>query len=169
MIMNSTLFIRSAGIEDINTIGYLAHNIWPATYREILTPGQLDYMMKLIYSPASLSRQILEQKHSFLLLEDDEAPVGFASYSPLADPLVHKLHKIYVLPNLQGRGLGKLMIDFIVEQIKSGGATALQLNVNRYNQARRFYEKLGFRVIREEDIDIGQGYFMNDFVMELQI
>ena len=167
--MNSSLSIRTAGVEDIKTIGFLAHTIWPATYKEILTAGQLEYMMKQIYSTASLNRQIQEQKHSFLILEDDEAPVGFASYSPMSDHKLYKLHKIYVLPNLQGRGLGKLMIDYIVDRIKSNGATALQLNVNRYNQARRFYEKLGFRVIREEDIDIGQGYFMNDFVMELLI
>jgi ribosomal protein S18 acetylase RimI-like enzyme len=167
--MYSSLSIRSAGIEDVKTIGFLAHTIWPATYKEILSSGQLDYMMKLIYSTASLSRQILELKHSFLILEDDEAPVGFASYSSLSDQNLYKLHKIYVLPNLQGRGLGKLMIDYIVEKIRSCGAVALQLNVNRYNQARRFYEKLGFRVIREEDIDIGQGFFMNDYVMELQV
>jgi diamine N-acetyltransferase len=167
--MSSSLTIRTAGIEDINTIGFLAHTIWPATYKEILTPGQLEYMMKQIYSPTALTKQILELKHSFLILEDDEAPVGFASYSTLSGPTVYKLHKIYVLPNLQGRGLGKLMIDFIVEEIKTIGAVALQLNVNRFNLARRFYERLGFRVIREEDIDIGHGYFMNDFVMELLI
>jgi len=167
--MHSSLSIRSAGIEDVKTIGFLAHKIWPATYKEILSAEQREYMMKLIYSTASITRQIQEQKHSFLILEDDEAPVGFASYSLLPDQKVYKLHKIYVLPHLQGRGLGKLMIDFIVDRIRSSGGAALQLNVNRYNQARRFYEKLGFRMIREEDIDIGQGYFMNDYVMELPI
>lgn len=58
------------------------------------------------------------------------------------------------------------MIDHVIETIKSRGATSLQLNVNRQNPAQHFYKKLGFLVIKEEDIDIGSGFFMNDFVME---
>jgi ribosomal protein S18 acetylase RimI-like enzyme len=43
------------------------------------------------------------------------------------------------------------------------------VNVNRHNKALHFYEKYGFKIIREEDIDIGEGYFMNDYVMELKL
>ncbi|HTQ27291.1 MAG TPA: GNAT family N-acetyltransferase, partial [Puia sp.] len=117
----------------------------------------------------SLLKQMKEQAHDFLIVEEEEEPIGFASYSATDQPGIFKLHKIYVLPGRQGKGLGKLIVDFIVEQIKTREATALQLNVNRFNKARSFYEKLGFRVIREEDIDIGQHYFMNDYVMERAI
>jgi ribosomal protein S18 acetylase RimI-like enzyme len=53
--------------------------------------------------------------------------------------------------------------------MKTQGATTLQLNVNRNNPAKIFYEKLGFAVLNEEDIDIGNGYFMNDYVMQKMI
>ena len=95
-------------------------------------------------------------------------PVGFASYSTIA-PGVSKLHKIYVHQNTQGQGIGKQLIDHIISDLRSRSIHTLRLNVNRYNKARSFYEKLGFIVVKEEDIDIGSGYFMIDFVMEKKL
>ena len=163
--MEATLEIRIAEPEDIYTIGYLAQQIWPIAYREILTKQQLQYMLELLYSPDALKKQMANH-HVFLLAERDEDPVAFASYS-LVSPLNYKLHKLYVLPYLQGKGVGKALVDFILEEIMPLGAKKLILNVNRHNQAKIFYEKLGFKVIGEEDVDIGNGYFMNDYVMEL--
>jgi diamine N-acetyltransferase len=167
--MSSSLSIHSADINDINEIGFLAQQIWPVAYKDILSRDQLVYMMNLFYSPDSLTRQMTDQKHIFLLLEEDEQPVGFASYSPLASTNIYKLHKLYVLADRQGQGLGKIILDYIVEEIRSKAAVSLLLNVNRNNKARFFYEKLGFSVIAEEDIDIGNNYFMNDYVMEKKI
>ncbi|MBS1918399.1 MAG: GNAT family N-acetyltransferase [Bacteroidetes bacterium] len=166
--MHPGISIRFAGTEDINIIGFLAQQIWPATYAGILEEEQLNYMLNLFYSPSSLKKQILEDNHIFLIIEDDEEPVGFASYSFISQG-IYKLHKIYVLPNQQGKGLGKTIVDFIVNEIKPLNATALQLNVNRHNKAKNFYERLGFTVIKEEDINIGNNYFMNDYVMEKRI
>jgi ribosomal protein S18 acetylase RimI-like enzyme len=165
--MENELLIRGASVDDINTIGFLAQEVWPSTYKDILSPGQIDYMMNLFYSPGSLHQQM--EKHSFLLAELDEEPVGFASFSPLEDPGLYKLHKIYVKTGIQGRGLGRALISYIIEEIKTSGATALDLNVNRSNKAKTFYEKLGFKVVREEDIDIGNGFWMIDYVMRLEI
>ncbi len=97
--------------------------------------------------------------------------MGFASYSPKQSGVFdcYRLHKLYVLPNQQGKGTGKLLIDFIIDEIKQAGATILELNVNRHNKALHFYNKIGFTIAREQDIDIGNGYFMNDYVMELQL
>jgi ribosomal protein S18 acetylase RimI-like enzyme len=61
------------------------------------------------------------------------------------------------------------MIDHIIKEIQQQGATALQLQVNRHNKARSFYKKIGFAVMEEADFDIGNGYFMNDFVMEKRL
>ena len=79
------------------------------------------------------------------------------------------MNKIYVHPSQQGKNLGKKLLSYIVEEIKIAGANALQLNVNRHNKALHFYEKQGFKIIRQADIDIGSGYFMNDYVMELKV
>jgi hypothetical protein len=81
--MNSTLSLRFADIHDINTIGFLAQQIWPSTYKNILSAEQIKYMMDLFYSPASLKKQIKEDKHTFILIEDSEGTLGFASYSKI--------------------------------------------------------------------------------------
>jgi ribosomal protein S18 acetylase RimI-like enzyme len=73
------------------------------------------------------------------------------------------------MPQSQGKGTGKFVINEILKAIIIKGGKALQLNVNRNNRAKEFYEKLGFTIIREEDNDIGNGYLMNDYVMEKKI
>ncbi|MEO9022595.1 MAG: GNAT family N-acetyltransferase [Ginsengibacter sp.] len=159
--------IKQAGVNDLNTVSQLAHTIWPLAYGAILSADQLEYMLNRIYSLSSLEHQYNILKHHFILVVDDDIPVGFASFSPHENPAVYHLHKIYVLPDQQGKHTGKKMLTYVLEEIKKNGATSLQLNVNRHNKALHFYEKQGFTIIREEDIDIGSGYFMNDYVMEL--
>ncbi|MEO8823880.1 MAG: GNAT family N-acetyltransferase [Ginsengibacter sp.] len=160
--------IKPAQIGDLGTIQRLAHEIWPNAYLEILGQQQLDYMLEKIYSLPSLQHQFTVLKHHFILLADETVPAGFASFSSHEDAAIFHLNKIYVLPSLQGKQLGKQLLNYIISEIKKSGATSLQLNVNRYNKALHFYEKQGFKIIREEDIDIGSGYFMNDYVLELK-
>jgi RsiW-degrading membrane proteinase PrsW (M82 family)/ribosomal protein S18 acetylase RimI-like enzyme len=162
-----TMSIRKAYPHDIPLIRDLTYKIWPATYSNILSKEQIDYMMNLMYSEKSLQEQ-MQQNHEFALIYDGVEPIGFASFSLIA-PKVFKLHKIYVLPSQQGRGTGRFAIEQLVKAMKSKGATALLLNVNRQNNAKEFYEKIGFAVVKEEDIDIGNGYFMNDYVMERKL
>ncbi len=159
--------ISKAGSADISVIRELAYKIWPGTYQAILGPEQVDYMLDLLYSEKTLREQ-MEQQVDFIIVSDNDNPVGFASFSS-THPDVYKLHKIYVLPSQQGKGTGRMMIDYVKQQAVSAGGKFLQLNVNRYNNAKYFYEKLGFVVIREEDIDIGNGFFMNDYVMQLNL
>jgi len=159
--------INKVGIEAVPVIKNLANIIWPLTYSEIITPAQVDYMMELIYSKPSLQKQI-EKGHQFIIVYDDEKPVAFASYSPRENnPAIYKLHKIYILPNQQGKGIGKKMIACISQDIAP--ASCLQLNVNRHNKALQFYQKIGFKIIAEEDIDIGNGFYMNDYVLEMKL
>jgi RsiW-degrading membrane proteinase PrsW (M82 family)/ribosomal protein S18 acetylase RimI-like enzyme len=161
------LRLRRAYQKDIPLIRELSMKIWPQTYSSILSSDQIDYMLKAMYSEHSLLEQ-MNQKHEFIIVNDGHEPVGFASFSLIA-PAVYKLHKIYILPQMQGKGAGKFVMSEIARAMIAKGGKALQLNVNRNNRARQFYEKLGFEVIREEDIDIGNGYFMNDYVMEKKL
>jgi RsiW-degrading membrane proteinase PrsW (M82 family)/GNAT superfamily N-acetyltransferase len=161
------LTIRNASISDISLIRTLSMQVWPQTYLPILTQPQIIYMLEMMYSPAALRRQ-MDEHHQFRIIYNASVPVGFASYSE-AEPSVFKLHKLYVLPVHQGRGTGKFIIGEIIKEITLKGAIALQLNVNRFNNAKTFYEKMGFEAIRSEDIDIGNGYFMNDYVMEKRL
>ena len=156
--------IRNASNQDIPLIRELTFRIWPQTYSSILSQQQIDYMLEMMYSESSLQKQ-MNEGCQFIVVYDEKVPVGFASYQEIRQS-VYKLHKIYILPSQQGKGTGRFVIHHILGDIKRRGASALQLQVNRFNKAKDFYERLGFKKIDESDFDIGDGYFMNDYVME---
>jgi GNAT superfamily N-acetyltransferase len=160
--------IRPADYNDLPIIHDLAHKIWPDAYSQILSPELMAYMLDKIYSLSSLQNQFINLKHNFILVFNENIPVGLASFSTKENNnLIYRLHKIYLLPNQQGKGTGKMLLEHIINFAKAAGATSLELNVNRHNKARNFYEKRGFIIKAEEDIDFGQRYFMNDYIMEL--
>lgn len=163
------ILIKPAQTTDILLIRQIAYAVWPQTYAEILTAEQAAYMLNMMYSESSLQRQIHIQQHRFIIGYDDEQPVAFASWSSTSDKKVCRLHKIYVLQNQQGKGTGKKLIDHIIAAMRQAGAAILELNVNRHNKAKDFYIRQGFSVVREENIAIGNGYFMHDYVMQKRI
>ncbi len=156
--------IKYATADDIPLIRELTYKVWPQTYAAIISQQQIDYMLEMMYSESSLQKQ-MEDGSRFIIVTGDAVPVGFASFQEIK-PTEFKLHKLYVLASQQGKGTGRFIIDYICDEIKPQGATSLQLQVNRHNSAKLFYEKSGFTVIEEADFDIGNGYFMNDYVME---
>ena len=159
--------IRQGEKGDFPLIRELALQVWPQTYASLLSPAQITYMLELMYSETALAKQI-QDGAEFIILENKDIPSGFASFGE-TEKDVYKLHKIYVLITEQGKGSGRFLIQHILDTIRARGAASLQLQVNRQNRAREFYEKLGFSIIREVDLDIGNGYFMRDFIMEKKI
>lgn len=163
------MLIRKATIEDVETIRRLADEIWRSCYAAILSPEQLEYMLAEIYSTKKITSQITQHEQTYLLLTEDDKPVAFAAYSSREENAdIYKLHKLYCLPATQGKGCGKLLLTRVCQEVLAAGKTLLELNVNRYNPARYFYEKLGFAVVYEEDIPIGP-YWMNDYVMQKKL
>lgn len=161
------LVIRPASFNDIKYIQQIAAETWPVAYKNILNQEQLDYMLGLFYSAPSLEQQLKDNHHFFLAIKEANA-VGFASFNNIeAD--VYKLQKLYVLPSVQGSGAGKELLKTVETVAYSMGGKYLQLNVNRKNKAKDFYEKNGYTVIAEKDIDIGNGFWMNDYIMSKAI
>ena len=150
-------------------ISNLAELIWPQTYSEYINEEQLRYMLDLMYNQGELISQ-LQQGYTFLIAEDGLKDVGFACSSLIdAETKTYKLHKLYVLPEMHGKGVGKILINEIKNLAERNGGKFLQLNVNRNNKAKDFYLKGGFKIKETVDVNIGNGFFMNDYVMELEI
>ncbi|MGB5007590.1 MAG: GNAT family N-acetyltransferase [Ferruginibacter sp.] len=162
--------VCKVGTESIPVIQHLAQITWKQAYASIISPEQMAYMLELFYSNTALEMQ-MQGGHQFIVAFENDEAVGFASYSEkyAEGSSVYRLHKIYMHPAQQGKGIGKLLTGFIINDLKNYAATDLELNVNRHNKALDFYKKLGFTITREEDIDIGSGYFMNDYVMNLAL
>jgi N-acetylglutamate synthase-like GNAT family acetyltransferase len=161
--------IRQATIHDLDTIRQVAEETWWATYSPILEKEQISFMLDEIYSVEKISSQLQNNTQSYLLLIEGDKPVAFAAYSPREeDPDIYKLHKLYCLPQTQGKGYGKILVNEVAKKTIEAGKHTLDLNVNRYNKAKTFYEKMGFEIAYEEDVPIGI-YWMNDYVMRKEL
>lgn len=161
--------IKKATLEDIALIREIGTKTYWATYPAILGNEQVQYMLEKFYTADALARQ-MEAGHEFWLCFVDGVPAAFTSFSrSQEEERAWHLQKIYILPEMQGKGIGRSLLNRLAEVCRKEGAQRLQLNVNRHNKAKDFYEKLGFQVLRQEDIPIGGAYFMNDFLMELDL
>ncbi len=156
-------------IEQLPIVIDLTKKIWPVAYGEILSKAQLDYMIDKFYNETAL-RELMQKGHVFYLAQDEnEKFVGFVSYEINSEPNKTKIHKIYVLPETQGTGLGREFFELVKEKAIENQQNAIFLNVNKFNNAIHFYIKLGFTKVKDEVIDIGNGYVMDDYVMEVAI
>ncbi len=160
--------IKKVGAEAIPMINQLAHAIWPHTYKNVISDEQINYMLEWMYNPASLQQQIVEKKHQFIVAYENDKPVGYLSYSikNKEEKTTYRLHKLYVSIDRQGKGIGKSLLDHMISDIVPFGATQIQLNVNKLNPSVSFYTKNGFTVLEEEMLDIGNGFFMDDYIMQ---
>jgi ribosomal protein S18 acetylase RimI-like enzyme len=163
------ILLRKAKEADLQIISDLAERIWPQTYSEYISEEQLRYMLDLMYSKAELLSQ-LQEGYNFIIADDGKEDVGFAC-SSLIEPesSTYKLHKLYVLPEMHGKGVGKILINEVKNLAVHEGGKFLQLNVNRNNKAADFYQKIGFKIKETVDVNIGNGFYMNDYVMEIEI
>ena len=163
------LTFRRAGETDIPLLRSLADASFRPTYRDILEPQQMEYMMEWMYSAESLRGQ-LAGGHVFFIAEDDEGPCGYVSVEQQGPDLFH-LQKIYLLPSRQGRGYGRRLFRQATDYIEAvhPAPCTVELNVNRHNCAVGFYEHMGMTRSRSGDFDIGGGFYMNDYIMALQL
>lgn len=160
-----------ASESDIRLIQSMADVAFRHTYQEILSPDQMEYMMEWMYSADSLKKQI-QSGHVFFIAYQDDKACGYMSVQPDGTDddgvLLFHLHKLYVLPSEQGCGLGRMLFDMAIEfavKASAGHKARIELNVNRTNPAVAFYKHLGLGILRQGDFHIGNGYYMNDYIM----
>jgi GNAT superfamily N-acetyltransferase len=162
------LSLSEATFTDFKTIQDIATKTWPVTYGRILSKEQIHYMLDLFYSEKTLLENLNQKGHHFLLVEEAGICLGFASYEHrYLNQEVTRLHKIYLLPEAQGKGAGKFLLDATENLARQNHSVAISLNVNKFNTALSFYKKMGFEIVGEEDIELGYGgYKMEDYKME---
>jgi GNAT superfamily N-acetyltransferase len=163
------LTIRPATLSDRALIRSISERTWPSTYGHIISQEQIDFMLEWMYSDASLEKQ-MNTGCEFYIANLNGNDVGFCSVSPEAEDtneVAHKLNKLYVLPIAQGTGAGKALLNKSIEVAKASGSSSLCLQVNKQNDAYTFYLKHGFVKEQEFKFDIGNGFFMDDYVMRL--
>ena len=167
--------IIEATEEHIPIIHEMGNVVFRHTYREMLSQDQIDYMVEWMYSISSLHKQF-EVGHHYYIAMRDGVPSGYVSVqyegeTPEGKAQFH-LHKIYVMPSEQGMGLGRILFEQVLafaKNIASDRPFTIELNMNRDNPALHFYQHMGLKILRRGDFHIGNGYYMNDYIMGLDI
>lgn len=170
----SEIQIRPATAEDIAFIRSVSERTWPSTYGHIISQAQIDFMLDWMYSDDSLKNQMNAGAEFYIASiknNNEWLEVGFCSVSAEkeegANNYTHKLNKLYVLPSAQGTGAGKALLNKALEVAKLAGSKSIFLQVNKLNKAYSFYLKKGFIKESEFKFDIGNGFYMDDYVMRL--
>ena len=164
--------IIPANSNDIPIIQDIAYRTWPVTFAGILSPDQINYMLEMMYSIESLQYQMEVKSIRFLLAQDEfKCRIGFLALETSFQGLsMTKIHKLYILPGAQNKGVGRALIKMAAQIAKNKENHLLQLNVNKYNSTSiNFYKHIGFLVAGAEEITIGNGYVMDDLILEMKI
>jgi GNAT superfamily N-acetyltransferase len=176
--------ITPAGLTDRAFIRSVSERTWPSTYGHIISQEQIDFMLDWMYSDDSLIKQMNTGCEFYIASIKKEnkqwEAVGFCSVSEEINDgssqieinqieinKQHKLNKLYVLPTAQGTGAGKALLNKSIEVAKTAGSSSIFLQVNKQNNAYTFYLKHGFIKEAEFKFDIGNGFYMDDYVMRL--
>ncbi|MFN5373223.1 MAG: GNAT family N-acetyltransferase [Flavobacteriia bacterium] len=167
------MHIRLAQLDELPILENLARQIWPATYADIISQEQIDFMLNWMYSFTAL-RQQQEEGHEFYILHHEGQDIGFIAIEWINEPQQSdsaqlKINKLYVLRECQGKGMGRALFEKAKERATETGCKAIFLQVNKANQAKNFYLQLGFQVREEAVFDIGNGFVMDDYIMALAL
>lgn len=161
------MILKKATENDISLIQEIAEKSWRANYSGILSGEQIDYMLDLMYSEKEIKLQFQNPNyHYFLILNEEKSVVGIMGFENSYEQKTTKLHRIYLLKETKGKGYGKLALQSLKKEVEKSGDNRIILNVNKGNPAIEFYEFQGFKTYKEDIFDIGNGFFMDDFLME---
>ncbi len=160
-------FLPLTTANELERIRLVAGKVWPQTYKDILSEKQISFMMEMMYSPSVMEKE-LACGYSFDLCIVDGVDAGYISFSACDGiPGRAKLHKVYLLHSYHHRGIGQKMLLHACKRCREKGFSSLCLAVNKQNlTAQKAYLKAGFTVKKSLCTPIGEGFVMDDYIME---
>lgn len=152
---------------EIETLAALADEIWHEFFPGIISDAQVDYMVEKFQSAPAMRQQIAEGYRYYLVYTGAEL-IGYTGVHPEEELLF--LSKLYLKKQHRGHGYGRKMIEFVAGLARELGKSGVYLTVNRYNENTiAVYHATGFETVRTQVADIGNGYVMDDYVMQLAV
>lgn len=152
-------------------IANLADEIWREHYTPIIGTEQVDYMLKKFQSAEQICEDIKRNDYIYFTAEHTKSGeiIGYCATQPKEDYLL--LSKIYVRKDYRVKGIARSFLDEVIALCRwEYRFDKIRLTVNKYNEnSISAYKKMSFETIDSVKTDIGNGFFMDDFVMELWI
>ncbi len=162
------IVIHRLQTDGIEPLARLARHIWQIHYPDIISHEQIEFMLQQRYNPAAIA-DTLETQNWDVAWHDNDM-VGFANSFFDASEAGWKLDKLYVHPLHQRRGIGHALLTQVKRHAMQSPAKRLMLRVNKRNSiALSAYAKYGFRVYGEHVLEIGNGFVMDDYLLELNL
>jgi Ala-tRNA(Pro) deacylase len=162
--------LRKVAPEDLSVVRNMTEEVWRHSFSSMLSEAQIDYMLSGLYSLESMREELEGGKVSYRFILCEGQRAGFCAFGPTGRAGELKIHKLYVLPRYQRRGLGSRVLRRIEAYWKGRGGASLILLVNRRNDgAVHLYRKNGFTVRASRCTDIGGGFKMDDYLMEKRL
>ncbi|GAA3555320.1 GNAT family N-acetyltransferase [Snuella lapsa] len=153
--------------KEYQKIADLADLVWREHYTAIIGRDQVDYMLKSFQSATAIAQQVRDG-YAYYFLNYNNKAVGYLAVKEEIDALF--LSKVYVLSSYRGKKIGKAALQFVEEKAKHRQLKTIRLTVNKCNlEAIKAYKKLGFINKGPLVKDIGQGFIMDDYLMEKPI
>ncbi len=151
--------------EDIKTLAKLASTIWHEYWVKILSIEQIDYMVQKFQSESAILNQCENERYTYYFITENGENIGYFGILGKKDYLF--LSKLYILKDFRRKGVGAKAFEKIKEIAKEKNYKSIQLNVNKQNtNTINAYTKWGFKPIDSVIIEIGNGFTMDDYVME---
>lgn len=153
---------------DVAPISLLAREIWLRQYESMLSMAQIDYMLAQRYCPLLIHSQLSDKKIWWRKLVLNHTIIGFSCCIRTKVPTELKIDKLYIRHDHHRKGYGKLLVDDVIKTMRAIGCSTLILTVNKQNHAAiRAYQRYGFEIIGDSIVNIGSGFFMNDYLMAM--
>ncbi|SEL15064.1 Acetyltransferase (GNAT) family protein [Carnobacterium iners] len=149
-------------LEDVKLIVLLAKEIWYEHYTAIIGAKQVQYMLANLQSEIAILND-LKQGKEYVLVESNQLAIGYVSYELTTNQLF--LSKLYLKKSERGKGTGRFVLAQLKDIAKKNKKDGIVLTVNKNNQASiSVYKAFGFILIKEQLVDIGNGYVMDDYI-----
>ncbi|MFW6229884.1 MAG: GNAT family N-acetyltransferase [Halanaerobium sp.] len=156
--------VKKDDFSSVQRLSKLAAGIVKKHFDPIIGPEQNDYMIEKFLSVESITEQLKEGYQYYFVQNKQQKDIGFLAFYPKEESMY--LSKFYLKKEARGKGLSRKMLDFVIEAARKEGLTSIRLNVNKNNSAVKAYQKLGFKKVGERKKDIGNGFYMDDYVFE---
>lgn len=162
--------VRRISVVELPLVRQMALQIWPVVYPEIISVGQIDYMLRSFYSVDKMRDEVETKGVCYAVIDVNGRPSGYLSFEVLRGERCAFLHKLYLNPQHHGMGAGSETLKWVEQTAAKLGLGKVKLRVNKHNAlAIRTYRRSGFEFAGEETSDIGGGFVMDDYWMEKQL
>lgn len=162
-------YFEKLGVNDqerIEEMSSMAKAIVREHFDPLIGREQNDYMISLFQTPEAVHSQ-LENGYRYYFVKEEGRNLGFLAFYPKGSDMY--LSKFYLYKDERHKGHASKMLEFVKKEAGKEGLEGIILNVNRFNSAVESYLNMGFEIVREEKNDIGNGFFMDDYVIRFRL